>query len=419
MTQRDNSKIIGIVHPICCGLDVHKESISACVVYSDKGGVDQYDIAQFGTFTDELMRLRSWLLEHDCPVVAMESTGIYWRPVHNILEGAFRVILVNARDIKNVPGRKTDISDSKWLAGLLRHGLLKASFIPPRAVRQWRDLTRLRKKYVQTVGDYRKRTHKLFESANIKIDSVVSDLFGVTGRNLMQLLIKGGKPLELCDIESCVRGKLKGKEAELFRSIQGFFTDYHRFVLKTILATITMLEDQIVTLDQQIRSAMAEHAPLLERMKKAPGISDVSACDILAEIGPTLENFPTDTALVSWCGLCPGNNESAGKRKSGKSPVRKHHLKTIMIEVAWAAVKKKGSYFKDKYYRLKARRGAKKAIVAIAHRIMLGIYHVIKDGVEFRDLGEDYLKNRNQSQKVLNLRKQAQALGFDLVQKTA
>lgn len=419
MTQRDNSKIIGIVHPICCGLDVHKESISACVVYSDKGGVDQYDIAQFGTFTDELMRLRSWLLEHDCPVVAMESTGIYWRPVHNILEGAFRVILVNARDIKNVSSRKTDISDSKWLAGLLRHGLLKASFIPPRAVRQWRDLTRLRKKYVQTVGDYRKRTHKLFESANIKIDSVVSDLFGVTGRNLMQLLIKGGKPLELCDIESCVRGKLKGKEAELFRSIQGFFTDYHRFVLKTILATITMLEDQIVTLDQQIRSAMAEHAPLLERMKKAPGISDVSACDILAEIGPTLENFPTDTALVSWCGLCPGNNESAGKRKSGKSPVRKHHLKTIMIEVAWAAVKKKGSYFKDKYYRLKARRGAKKAIVAIAHRIMLGIYHVIKDGVEFRDLGEDYLKNRNQSQKVLNLRKQAQALGFDLVQKTA
>jgi transposase len=419
MTQSDNSKIIGIVHPICCGLDVHKESISACVVYADKDGVDQYDVAIFGTFTDELMRMKSWLLEHECPVVAMESTGIYWRPVHNVLEGSFRVILVNARDIKNVPGRKTDIGDSKWLAGLLRHGLLKASFIPPQAVRQWRDLTRLRKKYVQTVGDYRRRTHKLFESANIKIDSVVSDLFGVTGRNLMQLLIKGGKPLVLSDIEACVRGKLKGKEAELFRSIQGFFTDHHRFVLKTILETISGLETQIVALDQQIHSVMAEHTPLLERMKKAPGISDVSACDILAEIGPNLESFPTDTALISWCGLCPGNNESAGKRKSGKSPVRKHHLKTIMIEVAWAAVKKKGSYFKDKYYRLKARRGAKKAIVAIAHRILLGIYHVIKDGVEFRDLGEDYLKNRNQSQKVFNLRKQAQSLGFDLVQKAA
>ena len=417
MTQKDNSKLIGIVHPICCGLDVHKESISACVIYADKDGIDQYDVEEFGTFTDELMRLRSWLLDHECPVVAMESTGIYWRPVHNVIEESFQVILVNARDIKNVPGRKTDIGDSKWLAGLLRHGLLKSSFIPPMVVRQWRDLTRLRKKYVQTVGDYRKRTHKLFESANIKIDSVVSDLFGVTGRNLMQLLIKG-EPLQLSDIESCVRGKLKGKETELFRSIQGFFTGHHRFILKMILETVIGLEAQIAGLDQQIRSAMAEHKPLLNRMKNAAGISDVSSCDILAEIGPTLDTFPTDTALVSWSGLCPGNNESAGKRKSGRSHVRKHHLKTIMIEVAWAAVKKKGSYFKDKYYRLKARRGAKKAIVAIAHRILLGIYHIIKDGVEFRDLGEDYLKHRHKSQKVSNLRRQALSLGYDLVPKT-
>jgi transposase len=417
MTQKDNSKLIGIVHPICCGLDVHKESISACVIYVDKDGIDQYDVEEFGTFTDELMRLRSWLLDHECPVVAMESTGIYWRPVHNVIEESFQVILVNARDIKNVPGRKTDIGDSKWLAGLLRHGLLKSSFIPPMVVRQWRDLTRLRKKYVQTVGDYRKRTHKLFESANIKIDSVVSDLFGVTGRNLMQLLIKG-EPLQLSDIESCVRGKLRGKETELFRSIQGFFTGHHRFILKMILETVIGLEAQIAALDQQIYSAMAEHKSLLNPMKTAAGISDVSSCDILAEIGPTLDTFPTDTALASWSGLCPGNNESAGKRKSGRSHVRKHHLKTIMIEVAWAAVKKKGSYFKDKYYRLKARRGAKKAIVAIAHRILLGIYHVIKDGVEFRDLGEDYLKHRNKSQKVSNLRRQALSLGYDLILKT-
>jgi transposase len=418
MTQKNNSKVIGVVHPICCGLDVHKESISACVIFSDKDGVDQFAVEEFGTFTDELMRLRNWLLDHECPVVAMESTGIYWRPVHNVLEGSFQIVLVNARDIKNVPGRKTDIGDSKWLAGLLRHGLLKSSFIPPQAVRQWRDLTRLRKKYVQTVGDYRKRTHKLFESANIKIDSVVSDLFGVTGRNLMQLLIKEGEPLTLRDIESCVRGKLKGKETELFRSIQGFFTGHHRVLLKMLLETITGLESQIAALDRQIRSYMAEHQLLLDRMKKAPGISDVSSCDILAEIGPTLDTFKTDTALVSWSGLCPGNNESAGKRKSGRSHVKKHHLKTIMIEVAWAAIKKKGSYFKDKYSRLKARRGAKKAIVAIAHRILLGIYHVIKDGAEFRDLGEDYLKHRNQSRKILNLRKQAQSFGYDLVPQT-
>jgi transposase len=413
MTRSDDSRIIKIVHPICCGLDVHKESISACVIFPDTDGVEQHEVKVFGTFTDELMRLRLWLLDQECPVVAMESTGIYWRPVHNVLEDAFCVVLVNARDIKNVPGRKTDIGDSKWLAGLLRHGLLKSSFIPPQDVRQWRDLTRLRKKYVQTAGDYKKRTHKLFESANIKIDSVVSDLFGVTGRNLMHLLVTDR--VTLPDIKACVRGQLRGKEAELFRSIQGFFTNHHRGILKMILETITLLESQIEALDHEIRRVMKGHEPLLDRMKKAPGISDVSACDILAEIGPTLDSFPTDAALASWSGLCPGNNESAGKRKSGRSPVRKHHLKTIMIEVAWAAVKKKGSYFKDKYYRLKARRGAKKAIVAIAHRILLGIYHVIKNGVEFRDLGEDYLTLRNKSQKLFHLRKQALALGFDLV----
>jgi transposase len=366
-------------------------------------------------FTDELMRLRLWLLDRACPVVAMESTGIYWRPVHNVLEGALRVVLVNARDIKNVPGRKTDIGDSKWLAGLLRHGLLKSSFIPSQDVRQWRDLTRLRKKYVHSVGDYRKRTHKLFESANIKIDSVVSDLFGVTGRNLMHLLVTDRDRLTLSDIQSCVRGKLRGKEAELFRSIQGFFTDHHRFILKMLLSTVATLEAQIEALDHEICCAMKEHEPLLNRMKKAAGIADVSSREILAEIGPTLDTFPKDTSLASWSGLCPGNNESAGKRKSGRSPVRKHYLKTIMIEVAWAAIKKKGSYFKDKYYRLKARRGAKKAIVAIAHRILLGIYHVIKDGVDFRDLGEGYLTLRNKSQKVFHLRKQALTLGFELV----
>lgn len=418
MTQREDSKIIEIVHPICCGLDVHKESVSACVIFPGKDGADQYDIKEFGTFTDDLQRLRSWLLEHECFVVAMESTGIYWRPVHNVLEDVVDVVLVNARDIKNVPGRKTDIGDSKWLAGLLRHGLLRGSFIPSKTVREWRDLTRLRKKYVQTVGDYKKRAHKLFESANIKIDSVVSDLFGVTGRNLMNLLVSDGRRLTLLDIEGCVRGKLKGKEKELYRSIQGFFCDHHRFILKRLLKTVAMLEEEIAGLDHQIRRLMEDQKDLLDRMKKAAGISDVSSCDILAELGPDLSRFRAGAALASWSGLCPGNNESAGKRKSGRSPVRKHHLKTIMIEVAWAAIKKKGSYFKDKYYRLKARRGAKKAIVAIAHRILLGIYHVIKHGVEFRDLGADYLTQRNKSQKMSYLRRQAQLIGYDLVPQT-
>jgi transposase len=399
-------------------MDVHKKSISACVIFPDNNGEEKHEIKVFGTFTDDLMRLKEWLIEHDCPVVAMESTGIYWRPVHNVLEGTFQVVLANARDMKNVAGRKTDIGDSRWIAGLLRHGLLKSSFIPPQEVRQWRDLTRLRKRYVQSEADYRKRTQKLFESANIKIDSVVSDLFGVTGRNLMQLLVAGQTDLTLPDIAICTRGKLKGKEVQLLRSIQGFFTDHHRLVLNSLLETITMLERQIEGLDREISRTMNGQESLLERMKKAPGISDVAAADILAEIGPTLESFPSDAALASWSGLCPGNNESAGKRKSGRSPVWKHHLKTIMLEVAWAAIKKKGSYFKEKYYRLKARRGAKKAIMAIAHRILVGIYHVIKDGVEFRDLGENYLKSKNRSQRVVQLRKQAFALGYDLIPQT-
>jgi transposase len=415
MTRTDDSKIIEIVHPICCGLDIHKKKISACIISPQKEKTDHCEVKEFGTFTDDLQRLRLWLLEHECPVVAMESTGIYWRPVHNVLEGVVQVILVNARDIKNVPGRKTDIGDSKWLAGLLQHGLLRGSFIPPKEVRQWRDLTRLRRKYVQTLADYKKRTQKLFESCNIKIDSVVSDLFGVTGRNLMNLLLSDVQQLHLSDIEGCVRGKLKGKEHELFRSIQGFFTDHHRFILNRLLKTIAMLEEEIAGFDHQIQQLMNAQKKLLGRMKKAAGISDVSARDILAEIGPDMSSFPKDASIVSWSGLCPGNNESAGKRKSGRNRVKKHYLKTIMVEVAWAAIKKKDSYFKDKYYRLKARRGAKRAIVAIAHRILIGIYHVINDGVEFHDLGASYLTERKKTQKISYLRKQAQLMGYKLV----
>jgi len=418
MTRKDDSKIIEIVNPICCGLDVHKKKISACIIFPNSSVTDHCKVKEFGTFTDDLQGLRSWLLEHECPVVAMESTGIYWRPVHNVLEGVVHVILVNARDIKNVPGRKTDIGDSKWLAGLLQHGLLRGSFIPPKSVRQWRDLTRLRRKYVQTLADYKKRTQKLFESSNIKIDSVVSDLFGVTGRNLMNLLLSDAQQLSLLDIEGCVRGKLKGKERELFRSIQGFFSGHQRFILKRLLNTVVMLEEEIAGFNHQIQQVMEDQKELLERMKKAAGISDISARDILAEIGPDMGSFPTGASIVSWSGLCPGNNESAGKRKSGRSRVRKHYLKTIMVEVAWAAIKKKDSYFKDKYYRLKARRGAKRAIVAVAHRIMLGIYHVIKDRVEFRDLGADYLTERNKRQKINYLRNQARLMGFNLVAQT-
>ena len=374
------------------------------------------EIEEFDTFTDDLIRMRNWLTEHDCPIVAMESTGIYWRPVHNVLEGYLEVTLVNAHHIKNVPGRKTDISDSKWLAGLLRHGLLKGSFIPPGEVRQWRDLTRLRRTYVESLGDYKRRTHKLFESANIKIDSVVSNLFGVTGRNLMNLLLEKSAEIGMDEMQSCLRGKLKGKREELFRSIQGFFTDHHRYLLSSLLRTIAVLEGEIEAINDRLYKVMQTREPLVRKLMEVAGISEVSAGAILSEIGPTMDPFRTSAALCSWSGLCPGNNESAGKRHSGRSPVRKHHLKTIMIEVAWAAVKVKGSYYREKYYRLKARRGSRRAIVAIAHRLLKAVYHIIRDGVSFKDLGEEFLNRTGpRGQKIKRIREQAKKLGYRLV----
>jgi transposase len=416
MAQSNDSGIVDVVHSICCGLDVHKEKISACLISSSIFGGHRSEVQEFGTFTDDLTKLRDWLLKHDCPIVAMESTGIYWRPVHNILEGYVEVILVNARHIKNVPGRKTDICDSKWLAGLLRHGLLKGSFIPPRQIREWRDLTRLRRTYVESLGDYKRRTHKLFESANIKIDSVVSDLFGQTGRNLMVLLVRNPSEITPEKMEPCLRGKLKAKRDELFRSIQGFFSSHHSYLLCSLLKTIATLEGEIEAVNDRLRQVMEAHQPLLEMLKGVPGISEVSAHAILSEVGPNMVTFPTSAAICSWAGLCPGNNESAGKRHSGKSPVRKHHLKTIMIEVAWAAVKVKDCYYREKYYRLKARRGARRAIVGIAHRVLKAIYHIIKDRVPFKDLGTDSLNRTNGSPaKVTRLRKQAHQLGYALV----
>ena len=213
--NKDSGKVLEVVHPICCGLDIHKAVISGCMVFVDGNGETQTEIREFGTFSDDLLELWDWLLEYDCPVVAMESTGIYWRPVHNLIENLVVVILVNARHIKNVPGRKTDIEDCKLLAGLLRHGLLKGSFIPPKEVRDWRELNRLRKKYTGSLGDYKRRVHKVFETANIKIDSVVSDLFGVTGRNLMKKIIDSESHLTFDDILKCARGTLKGKAEEL------------------------------------------------------------------------------------------------------------------------------------------------------------------------------------------------------------
>jgi transposase len=415
MTHQQDTAAIRIIHPVCCGLDVHKEKISACLMTIDEQGHEASEIREFGTFTDELVKLRGWLQERDCPIVAMESTGIYWRPVHNVIEHHLEIILVNARHIKNVPGRKTDIADSRWLASLLKHGLLRGSFIPSKDIRQWRELTRQRRKVTESLSDYKKRVHKLFETANIKIASVVSDLFGKTGRRLIEQLCdeaSGSFSEQMVADIAC--GRLQAKAAELSRSLQGFFEEHHRFQLCSLMRIITILESEIGILSDRLRLLMGEHDALLERLEAIPGVGPRSAQIIISEVGYRLDSFANAASFASWAGLCPGNNESAGKRKSGRTKVQKHPFKTIMVEVAWAAVKTKGSFFKDKYHRLKSRRGAKKAIVAIAHRLAKTLFHIIKHGERYRELGEDYLKSRKRAG-LSTLKQQAKALGFQLV----
>lgn len=414
MTKKLDTTFIQIVHPVCCGLDVHKKKISACLITITENGEEHYEIKEFGTFTNDLLTMKKWLIDNRCPILAMESTGVYWRPVHNILEGHLEIILVNARHIKNVPGRKTDIGDSKWLAGLLRHGLLRGSFIPPKDIRQWRELTRLRRTYTESLADYKRRVHKLFETANIKIDSVVSDLFGVTGRNLISLLCNDSE-LSLTNIKENAKRGLKSKSEELHHSIQGFFEEHHRFQLVGMMEMIITFEKHISEITKRMDTLTAGHQDLLNRLDEIPGIDKKSAQSIVSEIGVTLDEFICMGALASWAGLCPGNNESAGKRKTGRPSVRSHPFKTILIEVAWAAVKKKGSYYRAKYFKLKSRRGAKKAIVAIAHRISKAIYNIIKHGDTFMDLGEDYLTAKTRQRVIDNIKKRASQLGYELV----
>lgn len=419
MAKRKHTKIVEVVHPICCGLDVHKNSISACLIIGS-GKDEMIEKRTFKTDTKSIVALKDWLVSEGCPVVSMESTGVYWHPVHNVLEGHLQVTLVNARHFRNVPGRKTDLADSEWLAGLLQHGMLRNSFIPCKEVRQQRDITRYRKILVDCVSDFKRRAHRLLQTANIKIDSVVTDLFGKTGRNLMNLLVSKGSDCTRSEVEMCLRGSLRDKGEELFLTVKGFFSEHHAYLLKSILSFIAQLEEQIHDTEEQVRQLQeaqleGTQEDLIARMTEVPGIKEVSAQAILAEIGPALDEFATPSAMAAWCGLAPGNNETGGKRRNCKSPVRHHHLKQTLIQVAWAAVKKRQSFYQSKYFSLKARRGPKKAIVAIAHRIIKALWYIIKKGDHFKDLGPDYLILSDKANRLIYLKRQASVLGYKLV----
>ncbi len=398
-----------VIYKRCCGLDVHKEIVVACLLIWEGGKVHK-EIRTFLTMTSGLVVLHDWLQAHRVTHVAMESTGIYWRPVFNLLEGSFTVLLVNAAHIKTVPGRKADVKDCEWIADLLSHGLLKGSFVPPEPIRDLRDLTRYRKSLTDERVREVNRLQKLLEGANIKLSSVATDVMGVSGKAMMEALISGSTDPEV--LANLAKGRLRQKLPQLKEALQGRFRPHHRFLLEEILKHLDYLDEAIERLSQEVLSRVVPFSALIELMDLIPGIDQRVAEGILSEIGPDMNWFPSDRHLSSWAGACPGNNESAGKRKSGKTRKGNRWLYRYLIEAAWAASRSKGTYFNALYHRLVARRGKKKAIVAVAHSLLVVVYHVLKNQVPYRELGANHFDKLNLTHIKHHHVRRLESLGF-------
>jgi len=386
------------LHPHCAGLDVHKDSIAVCVRHWENGHVRQ-TVRTFGTTTSQLLQMADWLESEGVGQVAMESTGVYWKPVWNLLEDRFVVIVVNAKHIKQVPGRKTDILDCQWIAQLLQHGLLRASFVPDRPQRELRDLTRQRSQLTAEKARAANRIQKMLEDANIKLASVASDVLGVSGREMIRSLIRGQQDPQA--MANLARRRLRQKLPELREALTGKVTDHHRFMLRQLLDHVEYVERQIEQYDQRIEEVMGPpEREAVERLDTIPGVDRRAAQCITAEIGTDMNRFPSDGHIASWAGMCPGNRQSAGKRKSGKTTEGNRWLKAILAQTAWAATRAKGTYLSSQYHRLAGRRGRKRAIVAVGHSQLVSAYHMLRDGVEYQDLGEghfDRLHTRRQT----------------------
>jgi transposase len=400
---------VDTLYPRCAGIDVHKNNVVVCVRCCDRPGKLFEEVRTFSTMTRDLLALSDWLAEHDVTHVAMESTGVYWKPVFNILEGRVAVILVNAEHIKKVPGRKTDVKDCQWIAQLLQHGLLKASFVPPQPVRELRDLTRQRTQLIQERTAAANRIQKVLEDANIKLAGVATDVLGVSGRDMLEALIAGETdPAKLADL---ARKRLREKIPALRLALQGRVTDHHRFLLRMHLDHITHLEELIGRLGGRIEEALAPFAEAEQRLQTIPGVSQRVAETVLAEIGPRMEQFPSADHLASWAGMCPGNNESAGKRRSGRITKGNRWLKRILVQAAWATSHTKGTYLAAQYRRLSKRRGCKRALVAVGHTLLVFIYHVLRRGTTYQELGADFLERLEPARLTRQLVKRLEALG--------
>jgi transposase len=378
-----------VVHERCCGLDVHKKTVVACVLITQPDGAVQREVRTFKTMTADLLALSDWLSSLGVTHVALESTGVFWRPVFNILEDDERtLLLVNPQHMRAVPGRTTDVRDSEWLADLLRHGLLRASFIPPAPIRAIRELTRSRKTLVQARADEANRLHKTLEGANLKLAAVASDLLGVSSRAMLAALLEGERDADT--LAELARGALRAKLPALRQALAGRVQPHHLVLIRQLLAHIEFLEQAIAQVQAEIEQCLPPYAEALVLLQTLPGIRAVAAAAILAEIGVDMGRWPSSGQLVSWAGLCPSNKQSAGKRL--KSPVNRGNvwLRAIMGEVAWAAAKKKDTYFYAQFHRIARRRGRNKAVIAVAHSLLVVIYHVLRTGRPYTELGADY-----------------------------
>jgi len=393
-----------------CGLDVHQATVVACLLIVLKSGKVHKQVRTFGTITRDLVDLREWLLSEGCTHVAMESTGVYWKPIYTILEGAFEIVVANAQHVKKVPGRKTDVKDAEWIADLLCHGLLRASFVPPKPIRELRDLTRYRRKLVESQAAERNRLLKVLETANIKLASVATDVFGVSGRLMLRALIEGKATTQ--EMAELARGRLRQKIHELEPALEGKLEDHHRFLLRLQLERLEAAEKDLTVLEQCIQEKLKPYAALLALLKEIPGVDWTLAAAIIAELGVDMSVFENVSQLASWAGVCPGVNESAGKRKSSRTPKGNVYLKTALVEAANAASKAKGTYLRDKFYRLKARRGYKRAAVAVAHKILVAIYHMLSHRVSYNELGDLYLDKLNKHHLTRNLVHRLERLGY-------
>ena len=399
-----------VLHAHCAGLDVHKDAVVACARHMVDGAVKR-EVRSFKTTAKELMALSAWLSVEGCTHLVMEATGVYWKPVWHILaDGEFELVLANAAHVKNVPGRKTDVNDATWLAELMAHGLVRASFVPDEPTQEMRNLLRTRKQFMRERSSHVQRIQKTLEDANIKLDSVISDVMGLSGRRMIEALIAG--ETDPAALAALAHRRIKATPAELEAALRGRVTDHHRFMLGLLLQHIDAIDAAITQIDQEVDGKIEPFRTAIEILSTIPGIHQLSAAVIVAEIGIDMARFPTQAHLIAWSGLCPRNDESAGKRRSTRMRKGAPWLKTTLIQCAWAAARKKDSYLQAQFHRLRARRGAKKAIGAVAASILTAAYHMLKNGTLYHDLGPDHFDKRAKAKHVDRLVHRLRNLGF-------